>query len=327
MRTKGERCTLPPPGWYCTRRRGHTGPCAALHDDTTVPVGPPSQPREVWPDTPLRSSKVAIVGFASETMGYAPFEDPDCEIWILNMLHAHVPRWDRRWEMHSRETLITETAELKQNMDYLGELQTERDRPTYMISVQPDIPMSRRFPVEALVAYFGQHCEKLAANPYFTSTFAFMIGAAIMGIVARRVNPHIPEAGEEIYVCGVEMLNATEYEYQRSCAEFFCGAVIGHGIALHIPSRSALLESDGMYGYARAESLDLLGRMQQYYNDRKKFQIAKRDEAAARRGQAQADWNAADGAVQTFDWILNHVTYIMRGGKVAMLLPLLWVLR
>jgi hypothetical protein len=22
-------CTLPPPGWYCTRARGHDGPCAA----------------------------------------------------------------------------------------------------------------------------------------------------------------------------------------------------------------------------------------------------------------------------------------------------------
>lgn len=22
-------CTLPPPGWYCTRERGHEGPCAA----------------------------------------------------------------------------------------------------------------------------------------------------------------------------------------------------------------------------------------------------------------------------------------------------------
>ena len=23
-------CTLPPPGWYCTREPGHEGPCAAL---------------------------------------------------------------------------------------------------------------------------------------------------------------------------------------------------------------------------------------------------------------------------------------------------------
>lgn len=28
----GERCKLPPAGWYCTRKKGHEGPCAALPD-------------------------------------------------------------------------------------------------------------------------------------------------------------------------------------------------------------------------------------------------------------------------------------------------------
>lgn len=26
----GPRCRVPPPGWYCTRTPGHSGPCAAL---------------------------------------------------------------------------------------------------------------------------------------------------------------------------------------------------------------------------------------------------------------------------------------------------------
>jgi hypothetical protein len=26
----GEPCAIPPVGWYCTRRAGHTGPCAAI---------------------------------------------------------------------------------------------------------------------------------------------------------------------------------------------------------------------------------------------------------------------------------------------------------
>lgn len=28
-REAGPPCELPPPGWRCTRRRGHDGPCAA----------------------------------------------------------------------------------------------------------------------------------------------------------------------------------------------------------------------------------------------------------------------------------------------------------
>ena len=267
-------------------------------------------------EPPLRTSKIAIVGFATETMGEAPFDDPDVEIWILNMLHAHVPRWDRLWELHDRETLTQETKELKKNMDHLGTLQAETTRPIYMVEAQPDIPMSRRFPIELLRDYLGPLCPKLATAPYYTSTFAFMLATAVMGIVGRRAHPDVPEPGEQLYVCGVELLSGDEYGYQRSCGEFWCGFALGKGIKLEIPSRSALLESDGMYGYVRAESLELLGRMRAYYADRRAKFVAQRDEAAQRRGQASSDWQTYDGCIQAQDWVLTHLTYLIRGGKV-----------
>lgn len=35
---KKPRCTVPPPGWYCTRTPGHTGPCASIpHEQQAVP--------------------------------------------------------------------------------------------------------------------------------------------------------------------------------------------------------------------------------------------------------------------------------------------------
>jgi hypothetical protein len=269
-----------------------------------------------FPYAPLRSSKVAIVGFASETMGLAPYEDPDCEIWILNMLHGHVPRWDRLWELHDRATIEQETLELKRAMDHLGVLKAETTRPIYMVEVQPDIPMSQRHNLEYLVAHFSMLCEKLRDQPYFQSTFAFMIATAVLGIVARRQHPDIPEPGEEIYICGVEMLNGEEYAYQRSNAEFLVGYALGHGIHVHIPPRSALLASDGIYGYANGESLELLSRMRAYYDDRRKNLIAKRDAAGVKRDQAKAEWNTYDGCIQTMEWALNHLTYLCRGGKV-----------
>jgi hypothetical protein len=269
-----------------------------------------------WPDPPLRSSRVAIVGFATETMGAAPFEDPNTEIWILNMLHAHVPRWDRLFELHDRATIEAESAEEKRGTNHLAALQAERTRPLYMVEPHADIPMSRRMPVEALKAFLGSQCEKLERTPYYTSTFAFMIATAVMGIVARRRQPHVPEPGEVIHIAGVEMLNGEEYAYQRSCAEFWCGVVLGHGIELVIPARSALLESDGLYGYARPESLELLVRMRAYYEDLKKKSLAKRDEAAARRNQAMSDYQTYDGAAQGLDKVLSHLTYLIRGGKV-----------
>lgn len=30
------KCTVPPPGWKCTREGGHTGPCAAVMNETTT---------------------------------------------------------------------------------------------------------------------------------------------------------------------------------------------------------------------------------------------------------------------------------------------------
>ncbi len=266
-------------------------------------------------DPPVRTSKIAIVGFATESMGYAPFEDPNCEIWILNMLHAHVPRWDRLWEMHDRVTLEIETQELKINMDHLGTLQGERTRPIYMIDRQPDIPCSVRFPIERLTQDLGAFCEKLQRQPYFTSTFGYMLAWAVISIIDRRVNRLMPESGEEIHVCGVEMLNGEEYAYQRSNAEFLVGYALGHGIQVFVPDRSALLESDGMYGYARSESLELLGRMRLNYQDMKQKAQAKKDEAAVRRQQAMADYNTYDGSIQAIEKILNHLTYLSRGGK------------
>ncbi len=267
-------------------------------------------------DPPLRTSKIAIVGFATESMGEAPVDDPAFEIWILNMLHAHVPRWDRLWEMHDMATLEQETEELKRNTDHLGVLRAETTRPIYMIKEQPTIPMSRRFPIEVLTDHFADLCDKLRRKPYFTSTFGYMIATAALGIIQRRADPHVPEAGEEIHVCGVEMLNGTEYAYQRANGEFLAGFVLGLGIKLVIPDRSALLENDGMYGYGNGESLELISRMRAYYEDMKKKHLAKRDLAAAQRKQADADYQTYDGSAQSLDWVINHLNYIARGGKV-----------
>ena len=79
-----------------------------------------------------------------------------------------------------------------------------------MVDHQPDIPMSQRMPIEVLKAFNGPLCDKLARQPDYTSTFAFMIATAVMGIVQRRRDPHVPEPGEVIHVCGVEMLNGEE---------------------------------------------------------------------------------------------------------------------
>lgn len=45
------RCELAPPGWWCTRNRGHEGPCAAQQLEATeaAPTVPPPPRRWWWP--------------------------------------------------------------------------------------------------------------------------------------------------------------------------------------------------------------------------------------------------------------------------------------
>jgi len=201
-------------------------------------------------------------------------------------------------------------------MDHLGTLQAERVRPIYMLQHYDDIPMSVEFPIEVMKRYLGDLSEKWANAPYYTSTFAYMLATAIMGIEQRRKQPSVPEPGEQIVIAGVELLNSEEYAYQRSCAEFWCGVAMGRGIPVAIAPRSALLESDGLYCYARPESLELLSRMREYYNEKRKHFLKQKAEAEMRRDQAKADVNSYDGAAQAAEWFLTHITYLMRGGKV-----------
>jgi hypothetical protein len=46
--------------------------------------------------------RVAIVGFA-DSYALAPFDEAVVEIWGINELHRYLPRWDRWFELHSRE--------------------------------------------------------------------------------------------------------------------------------------------------------------------------------------------------------------------------------
>lgn len=277
----------------------------------------------VWPDPPLRSSKVIIAGFATESRGEAPYEDPTYEVWGLNMcerwmlLDAHGPgRVDRIWELHDRATLEQEEAEETRGVKHLSWLRENRTTPIYMTDAQPDIPMSRRMPVEELKAFFSDRCEKFTRTPYYTSTFSFMVATAVMGIVGRRRIPSVPEADEHLVIAGVELLNGSEYQYERSCAEFWCGVVLGYGIPLTIPSRSALLESDGLYGYTPPDNLELLVRMKGYYTDLREKAVTQRDEAHRKKDAAIAEWHTCDGTRQGLERVINHLTYLIRGGKV-----------
>ena len=164
------------------------------------------------------------------------------------------------------------------------------------------------FPIAAFVSYFGQHCTKLLQQPYATSTFAYMLGLAIMKLDGR--------AGAQIQVYGVPLLTDEEYAYQRENATFFAGFAMGRGIRFELTPNAAWLEADGLYGYANPDTIELVTRLKamaavdaaEY--DRQYAEIQRDNELLKARAAT------VDGARQYAHKIQKRLTVILRGGKI-----------
>ncbi len=108
--------------------------------------------------------------------------------------------------------------------------------PVYMLDHQPDIPMSKRYPIEEVTALVGKTNR---GTPYLESSIAYMIAQAILERVDR------------IGIWGVDLHCDSEYAYQRPNTEYLIGLARGRGIKVYIPPQSVLLthERGVPYGY------------------------------------------------------------------------------
>lgn len=173
-----------------------------------------------------RRRKVAIVGFASNTLHCVPWFDPEWELWGLNQGAAHFLRRADRWfELH-----LPEFTEDVRDPNYAMWLRTEVKCPVYMIATRPDIPTSVRYPIERAI--------ELTGRDYFTSSIAFMIALAIM------------EGFEEIGIYGVNLAIGGEYTHQKPNCEWWIGIAEGRGIKVHVPQAAALMKQHARYGYS-----------------------------------------------------------------------------
>jgi hypothetical protein len=89
--------------------------------------------------------------------------------------------------------------------------------------------MSVKYPVEEIISEFG--------IDYFQSSVDFMLAMAIY------------EGYEEIYLYGVDMSVAGEYETQKPSGSFWLGVAKGRGINIFLPDNCDLLKSYFRYGY------------------------------------------------------------------------------
>ena len=231
-----------------------------------------------------RRKKVAIVGFASNTLHLVPWFDPEFEIWSMNQGHMHmIRRSDRHFEMHMPEA----TADVR-DPDYLNFLK-KMTIPVYMIQQYDEYPTSLRYPIEDAVQYVGQD--------YFMSSVAFMMTLAAM------------EDFQEIHLYGINLAIGDEYFYEKPNCEFLIGLLRGRGIKVYVPQASALLKQYRRYGYhvdARpAQSLKVLlaGRIQEY---------------KARLERIQADGNVVLGAMRESEALIQIAEGIDHGADIVL---------
>jgi len=188
----------------------------------------------------LRAGKktVAIVGMAATSCSLAPYDDEDVEIWGLNEAHAFswMKRATRWFQIHSSKSWKRYIAkrEVRGHFNWLKK--NPWDIPIYMQYQTDIIPKSVSYPLHDVVGeVFPLFKRGEDTVKYFTSTFAYMMGVAIM------------EGFERVEIYGFEMADDVEYVKQKACAEFWIGYAMGKGIEIYTPPGNQILWS-ALYG-------------------------------------------------------------------------------
>ena len=181
---------------------------------------------------------VACVGSAHTTGPWAPWEEPDVEIWASNEMHGKVWVDDTlptAWfQIHPKSSFTVE-----HRFDHWGWLQEEHPYPIYMQQEFDLVPSSTRYPLREiqrdLIGNFARGEEKV--ERLFSSTFAFQVALAL----------HMRKF-DRIELFGIELVLEGEYPWQREALAFWIGKADGMGVDIWLPEQCSLLLQP-LYGY------------------------------------------------------------------------------
>lgn len=190
--------------------------------------------------------KFAILGSAPSSLSLAPFGDPSWKIFGCSPgVYSACPRVNAWFELHRWEPGVIGKAHTQKQwfspeyVAWMAALQC----PVWMYDAVPEIPSSKRLPVEDLTAKYGTY--------FFTSSIAFMIACAIEDILEARATR--TEAEEDVIgLWGIDMAATEEYGYQRAGCQHFLLLAADMGIQIYVPPESDLLRPMPLYGIAES---------------------------------------------------------------------------
>lgn len=242
--------------------------------------------------------RVAIVGNATATRGFAPFDDPSWEIWGLAW--CPLKRADRLFEMH-HPGMWSDYA----GPDYPAQLAASQT-PIVMRERHEAIPASVAFPFERVDADLNGGMDSAQRPDIYSSSINYMIAMAIA------------EGYGEIFLPGVEQLVGGPYTEQLPATEYLIGLARGRGIIVTQVPGSTLCKRNFAYGAAPGEggqqaaigiTEDILrARISKYEQDR---------QATEARMNAEINrMNTLDGALAEARQLLDFVIHFNNGGAI-----------
>jgi hypothetical protein len=181
---------------------------------------------------------VAIVGMAPSSCSLAPWNDLDVEIWGLNEMHAFkwVKRATRWFQIHNSSSWKRHIAKRRVQGHYRWLKENPWKIPIYLQYPSDEVPLSCAYPLHEICDKFFKNFRRGKMKiKYFTSSFAYMMGVALL------------DGFERIEIYGFEMADEIEYLQQKACAEFWIGLAMGMGVEIYTPPGNQLLYSK-LYG-------------------------------------------------------------------------------
>jgi hypothetical protein len=231
---------------------------------------------ELTPEAPPEPAKrkIAVLGSAVSSVGLAPFNEPDWEIWGCSPANKGLPRVDVWFELHNPEVKVREGL-----TEWMQWLKTQPI--VYMQKAYAGYPGAREFPLQQIIQKWGPF--------WWTSQLAFMIALAI------------EQSPSHIGIYGVDMAANSEYNQQRLACQYFIQHIVRDSdIELSVPPESDILEPAPLYGYCESS------RQWRKYNARRSELATRIRNLEAEAAQKQAEKAHLVGAMDDMEYQLAH---------------------
>jgi len=233
--------------------------------------------------------KIAILGSAPSSVNLAPYSDPSWQIFGCSPgVYAVAPRVDAWFELHRWEPGVIGKAATQVpwfSPEYVAWMSKQPN--VWMYDAVPEIPGSKRLPVDDLTAKYGTY--------FFTSSIAFMLACAIEDILEDRA---ITGDMGQISLYGVDMAANEEYGYQRAGCQHFILLAIDLGIEVYVPPESDLLRPMPLYGISESSHWMIKN-------------TARRKELEGRLAQANNQLEQAKHSIAFLQGALDDMKYQM----------------